>query len=70
MIVSIAKLDFKAAFGYNHFLFVTGPFILAYLVCSEVKYVTRGERLAKKWDVCMCFELALAILYGILRNIF
>ena len=70
MLVSIAKLDFSAAFRYNPFLFITGPFILAYLFFSELKYVKSGERLSKKWDVLMWCELALAILYGILRNIF
>ena len=70
MIISIAKLDFSAAFKYNPFLFITGPFILAYLFFSELKYVLKGERLSKKWDALMWAELVLAIAYGVLRNVF
>ena len=70
MLVSIVKLDFISAFECNPFLFITGPFLVAYLVCSEFRYVLYGNRQMGKWDIFLWVELGLAIAYGILRNIF
>ena len=70
MLVSIVKLDFVSAFKYNAFLFVTGPILIAYFAISEVRYVSYGTKEMGKWDIILYVELALAILYGILRNIF
>lgn len=70
MFISLVRLDFYAAFKHNSFVFVTGPFIIAYLVCSDVKYVLHGNRRMGKWEIFMWVELALAIIYGIVRNIF
>lgn len=69
MIMSLAGLDFKAAFGHNQFLFITGPFILAFIVYYEIKYAVSGERPSKKWDIAVCVLLVGAIAFGILRNI-
>lgn len=70
MIVSLAKLNFTDAFGYNPFLFITGPFILIYLAISETKYVLCGNRKMGKWEIFIPVELILAIAYGVLRNIY
>ena len=70
MFIALAKLDIYTAFTCNPFLFVTGPFIIAYLVVSEVRYVRDGSRRMGKWEIFMWVEIALAIAYGILRNIF
>lgn len=70
MLISIVKLDFVSAFWYNPFLFVTGPFLIAYLIACEVKFIKHGNRRMGKWEIFMYIELALALLYGILRNIF
>ena len=70
MIASIVKLNFAAAFGYNPFLFITGPFILTYLVISEAKFVLYGDRKMGKWEAFIFVELILAIAYGVLRNIY
>ena len=70
MMVSLSRMDFVAAFQYNPFLFVTGPFLLAYLAASEVKYVLHGNRNMGKWQLFLWIELILLLLYGILRNIF
>jgi hypothetical protein len=70
MIVSLAKLNFTDAFGYNPFLFITGPFILIYLAISEIKYVLCGNRKIGKWEIFIPVELILAIAYGVLRNIY
>lgn len=70
MFISLIMLDLNAALKYNSFLFITGPFIIVYLVCSEIKYVIYGNRRMGKWEIFMWAELVLAIAYGILRNIF
>ena len=70
MLISVVKLDFVSAFWYNPFLFVTGPFLIAYLIACEVKFIKHGNRNMGKWQIFMYVELALALLYGILRNIF
>jgi hypothetical protein len=68
MFVSIAKLDFITAFKFNPFIFITGPFIIAYISVSEVRFVTHGDRDMKKWSPYLYAELVLALLYGVLRN--
>ena len=70
MLISIVKLDFVSAFWYNPFLFVTGPFLIAYLIACEVKFIKHGNRNMGKWQIFMYVELVLALLYGVLRNIF
>lgn len=69
MIVSVARLDFASAFRYNPFLFTTGPLILLYMACSEIKYVISGNGRLGKWEAFICAELILAALYSVLRNI-
>ncbi len=70
MLISIVKLDFVSAFWYNPFLFITGPFLIAYLVACEVKFIKHGNRKMGKWEIFLYAELVLALLYGVLRNIF
>ena len=69
MFISLIRLDFVTAFKHNSFIFITGSFIIVYLVCSEVKYVIYGSRRMGKWEIFMWVELILALVYGILRNI-
>ena len=70
MFVSLARLDFAAAFRHNPVVFTTGPFLLAYLATSEIKYIRYGNRDMGKWEPFMWVELALLLVYGVLRNIF
>ena len=70
MLISIVKFDFVSAFWYNPFLFITGPLLVAYLVACEVKFVRHGNRKMGKWEIFMYVELVLALIYGVLRNIF
>lgn len=70
MFVSLARLDIAAAFKYNPFIFITGPFIIAYLAFSEVKYIISGSNKMGKWEIFLWVELFLMLAYGILRNIF
>ena len=69
MFISLAKLDFVSAFKYNSFIFLTGPFILAYFVFSEVKYVISGSKQMGKWEIFLWIELVLALAFAVLRNI-
>ena len=69
MLVSLISFDIVAAFWHNPFLFVTGPFIIVYLACSEVKYIKHGDRRMGKWEIFMWIELVLLLAFGILRNI-
>ena len=69
MLIALTKLDFATAFEYNSFLLITGPLILIYLLCTDIKYVLHGNRDMGRWNILLFVELVLAIAYGILRNI-
>ena len=69
MFVSLARLDIAAAFAYNPLIFVTGPFLLTYLACSELKYVSCGSRRMGHWEMFLWIELILLLVFGVLRNI-
>ena len=70
MFISLFELDFISAFWHNPFLFITGPFILAYLAFGEVKYIISGNNHMGKWEIFLWVEIVLALAYGVLRNIF
>ena len=69
MFVSLARLDFAAAFSYNQAVFLTGPFLLAYLICSEIKFVRFGDRRLGRWEGFLWIELFVLIAFGVLRNL-
>lgn len=69
MFTSLARLDIASAFGYNSFLLITGPFLCAYIVASEIKFIKHGDRKMGKWDIFLYVELLLALAFGVLRNI-
>lgn len=70
MLIALTRLDFASAFEYNAFLLITGPLILIYLLCTDIKYVLHGSKKMGKWNIFLIAELILAIAYGILRNVF
>ncbi len=70
MVIAIVRLDFKTAFSCNPFVFITGPFIIAYIAFYEIKYVISGSRPAKKWDIFIWIIFISSLIYGVLRNIF
>ena len=70
MFISLIKLDVVSAFWHNPFLFITGPFLVAYLAVSEVKYVRTGNNDMGKWEIFLWVEIALVLTYAVLRNIF
>ena len=70
MAMALAGFDFVSAFKYNAFLFVTGPFILGSIIFNEVRFVRTGHRPSSKWGAVMIVMLILALIYGVLRNVF
>ena len=69
MLVALVKGDPLSAFGYNPFLFVTGPPLLLYLAVSEVRYIRTGSGRMGGWELLLLVELILALALGILRNV-
>ena len=70
MIISMARLDFYSAFGYNKLLFVTMPVILYLVFSVERKYVVTGKRYLAKWEKCLAYvEIALLVIFGVVRNL-
>ena len=69
MIVAVARLNFSKAFWLNPYLFTNLPVILFCLVYSDVKYIRTGEREIGWVKVVLYIEIALALIFGVLRNI-
>lgn len=70
MIMSMLKLDFAAAYGYNKALFLTLPLILFAVVSIETDYISTGKRRARpfvRW--LLIIEIIILVLFGIIRNI-
>ena len=70
MIIALVRLDVAAAFSYNPFIMITGPVILAYIVCYEVRFIRSGDGSMGKWDILLWVLSGAAIVFGVLRNIF
>ena len=71
MLVSLVHLDLAAAFSHNPFLLITSPILLGLLALSDAKYVRTGERrLGRTGSALLWGEVILALLYGVLRNLF
>ena len=69
MISHIARLNFKTAFDYNPYLFVTALPILSIIFIGEYRYVRYGKR---EMGLERYFILPLligALIFGVLRNI-
>ena len=69
MLVSLARLDFAAAYAYNPFLLLTSPIILFCLLYGDVKYVLKGDRHMGKWVILAWAEIGGLLAFGVLRNI-
>lgn len=70
MIISLAHLDFKRAFYYNPFLFVTGPLLL-YFFFKNMLYscgITKWN-ITKKDNIILYIYTAMLIIFGIVRNL-
>ncbi len=70
MFFALAKLDFKAAFGYNAYIMTVGPVAAIFVIRHYWLYVLKGKRKETKLEtVLLVIALILAIAFGILRNI-
>lgn len=69
MLVSLAHLDFAAAFRYNAFLLVTAPVLLFCLIYPDVRFVLRGDRKLGWVNAVLWCELVLLLAFGIVRNL-
>lgn len=69
MIKSLLVLDFQSAYSYNKCLFITWPLIVIPFIFSEVKYIKTGHRNIGKLNILLFMEIAILIIFGIIRNI-
>lgn len=69
MMLSLLKLDFKSAFYYNPFLLTTSPILLFCLAYGDINYIRTGNYKIGKLKYLLWIELALAIIFCIIRNI-
>ena len=70
MCLSLLKLDFKSAFYYNPYIFVTSPIILACFLIPEINYIRKGKYTISKFMCAVIIaELVGFVVFGILRNV-
>ncbi len=69
MVVAAVKLNFRAAFWLNPYLFINLPVILFCIVYMDVKYIKTGEREIGWVKVVLYIEIALALAFGVVRNV-
>lgn len=70
MFISLASLDFKAAFGYNAYVMLIGPFALIFALKHYITYILKGNQKSSKLEnALLIVALVLAIGFSILRNI-
>lgn len=70
MLVSLLRLDFAAAWGYNAVLLCMLPVLLALLIGSIVRYVRTGSRKMTRFENILIWALVIILLaWGVLRNL-
>ncbi len=70
MCVSVAKLDFVAAFRYNPVIFTTWPIILGCMAYERITYIKNGvHKMPLVCNIFLCIEIILLLAYGVIRNI-
>ncbi len=70
MIVSLFRFDFRAAFGYNQFLFVFSPLILFMIGVGEYNYIKCGKANLGVLKHTLIPLLILTLAFGIARNFY
>ena len=68
MLIALFHLEFKKAFFYNRFVFILLILYLCYLLINTVYYLT-NNKLIKIPEFIIYILIAIAIIFGILRNI-
>ena len=70
MLVSLARLDFRAAFEYNAVLLCLTPALLALLAVSLVRYVRTGSRKMSRPETAAMWVITVILLaWGVIRNL-
>lgn len=69
MMLASVRLDIRSAFLFNPFLFTTFPIIFLLIICPEIAYVRHGTHSLGKLKFLAWLELALAVAFGVLRNV-
>ena len=70
MFISLASLDFKAAFSYNAYVMTVGPIAAVFILKHYIIYVLKGnKKIGKLENALLIIALILAIVFGIIRNI-
>ena len=70
MFISLASLNFKAAFQYNAYVMSVGPIAAIFVLRHYIKHILNGNQKSDKLEtVLLIIALILAIAFGILRNI-
>ena len=69
MFQSIARLDFKSAYGYNQFLFITTPLILFCLILADFNYIKSGKPTLNKFNFLPYALIFCSIAFAIVRNL-
>ena len=73
--VSLSRLDFTGALGYNALSVTVIPVLAVFLICQEIRFIKTGVRLSKNKKIrifeiiLLAIMVAVTMLYGILRNI-
>ena len=68
MCLALSRLDFKSAFYYNPYLFVTLPIVLLCVIFGEVEYIRKGKFSLGKLKYLLNIAAAGFVIFGILRN--
>lgn len=69
MCVNISKLQFKKAFEYNRFIFITWPFIMYEIILELYNYVNyRKTKRCLFHNIVILLYVVLLISWGIARN--
>lgn len=69
MLSSLLRLDFAAAFHYHPLLLLTLPILLFCLIYPDVRYLLRGDRTMGWVNVLLWAEIALLLVFGVVRNL-
>ncbi len=70
MFISLASLNFKAAFSYNAYIMIVGPIAAIFVIRHYVLYILNGKQKPKKFEtVLLVIAFVLMVIFGILRNI-
>ena len=69
MLLSLLRLDFRAAFHYNPFLLLTSPILVFLLIESDLQYLRNERKKTLLGQILLWGELVGLLAYGIIRNI-